>query len=239
LATAVAAIQVLPLPQPERWQLTGDGQAFVGWFENRLSIYDAATLTQRTSTPARLDRAFLDTSPDGEWAATGSWEPHGVQVWNVRTGKLVRELPSRGISMVSFSPDGRWLAVRDSHSCQLWQVGTWTPGVRVENAPGDTVGCPAVFTQGGRIAALRGKRSSVLLIDTTTGRQLAILESPDPHDIFSLCFTDDDTKLVVAHEKHSLCVWDLRRIRRHLSQMGLDWEAPRSPRIAPSHSSHP
>ena len=171
----------------------------------------------------------MDTSPDGEWVATECWNLPDVQIWNARTGKMVRELPSRGISIVSFSPDGRWLVVRNAERCQFWNVGTWTSHIQVENTPGDSGGCPTVFTRDARIAALRTGRSNVLLIETATGKELGRLESPEPHDITALCFTADDTKLVVAVGNHPLRVWDLRRIRQHLSQMGLDWEAPPLP----------
>ena len=217
------------IPNLKNCQLTGDGQAFVAAFDDRLSIYDATTLTLRTSTPARFDRPSVATSPDGEWIATGSWNIQGVQVWNARTGKLVRALPSAGVSIVSFSPDGRWLAVRGKRDCQLWNVGAWTSHIQLENTPGDEVGCAVAFTQDARIAALRSGRSNVLLIETATGRELALLESPEPHDISHLCFTADDTKLVVALNQHPLRVWDLRRIRQQLAGMGLDWEAPPLP----------
>ncbi len=72
-------------------------------------------------------------------------------------------------------------------------------------------------------------------IETAPGRELGLLESPDPHDIFALCFTVDDTKLVVAVHEFSLRVWDLPRIRQHLGGMGLDWEAP----PLPAHRSKP
>jgi WD40 repeat protein len=52
-------------------------------------------------------------SPDGAYLATGAYgccPGGGVQVWDVRTGVLTRELgkPS-GIRNVVFSRDGRWL----------------------------------------------------------------------------------------------------------------------------------
>lgn len=150
-------------------------------------------------------------------------------MWNARTGKLARELPSANISTVTFSPDGRLLAVRDLRSAQFWNVGAWTPHLRVENTVADVAGCAVAFSQDGQTAAIRRGRSNVLLIDSASGQELGILETSEPYDITALCFIADDTKLVVAMGRHALRVWNLRRIRQHLSRMGLDWEAPPLP----------
>src|SRR5438552_7407681 len=56
----------------------------------------------------------LSFSPDGALLITGAYgccSIKGLQVWDVRTGKLARELaPLSGIRHVVFSGDGRWLA---------------------------------------------------------------------------------------------------------------------------------
>jgi WD40 repeat protein len=221
--------QALSLPLSKQCQLAGDGRVFITALNDRLDIYDAATLALRTSTAAPIDQAYPITSPNGEWIAIGHWSREGVQVWNARTGKLARELPSATISIVSFSPDGRWLAVRDHQRTRFWNVGTWTSHLQLEHTLGDTSGAPVAFTQNGRIAALRSDRSKVLLIEIATGRELGLLESPDAHDVSAICFVADDTRLVVSMDKYPMRVWDLRRVRQQLAAMNLDWEAPPLP----------
>jgi WD40 repeat protein len=214
------------LPRFSLLRITGDGDSFVACVDDSLRIYDATTFTERASTETQLGMIFVETSPDGEWIATGTWHHKGVKVWNARTGGLERDLPSDGIAMVNFSPDGRWLAVRDSQCCRLWNVGDWTPSFQIDNIPGDKVGCLVAFTHDARIAALRRARSSVLLVDTIRGNELALLESPDALDISFLCFVANDTRLVAARGKNPLCVWELRPIRERLVKMELDWDAP-------------
>src|SRR5262249_33614176 len=43
---------------------------------------------------------FLDMSPDGRWIATGAWQGTGVNVWEARTGRLVKALPVNGSANV-------------------------------------------------------------------------------------------------------------------------------------------
>src|SRR5438552_11389756 len=69
---------------------------------------------------------YIAISPDGRWAATGSWQSSQVKVWDGKSGELVRTLPMPGRATVSFSPDGRWLATASTHY-QLWSVGSWEP----------------------------------------------------------------------------------------------------------------
>jgi tetratricopeptide (TPR) repeat protein len=68
------------------------------------------------------------------------------------------------------------------------------------------------------------------LVELATGRELARLEDPD-RIASPAVFTPDGTRLVVS-AAGGLRVWDLRRIRRELAKLGLDWDAPPYPDAA-------
>jgi WD40 repeat protein len=66
-------------------------------------------------------------SPDGRTLATGGLEDPIVRVWDVPTGKLIRELDqgTAGAKTLDFSPDGRTLAVSGyAPVASLWDLAT-------------------------------------------------------------------------------------------------------------------
>ncbi len=65
-------------------------------------------------------------SPDARLLAVG-YGPYDVGLWDVRTGELLRTLPSRNnwVVAVEFSPDGKTLASGEGDSAvRLWDVAT-------------------------------------------------------------------------------------------------------------------
>ena len=79
------------------------------------------------------------------------------------------------------------------------------------------------------------------LVETETGRTLARLESPDLCGVREATFSPDGSRLACHQPRPGVHVWDLRAIRKHLAEMGLDWDAPRlsdddpaGPRLTPA-----
>jgi len=85
------------------------------------------------------------------------------------------------------------------------------------------------FTSDGHTLALAFSRYQVKLVETRTGRASATLETPPLEEAAELAFSPDDTRLAVASGKEGVRVWDLRRIREQLAELGLDWNAPPLP----------
>ena len=139
-------------------------------------------------------------------------------------------------SSIGFSPDGRWLVsstLPDAgpRSYHFWRVGTWEPGLRIDQERNGTAGHPPAFTRDGRLMALGIAPDQVLLADPATGRELARLTTLQPVTPTPLVFSPDGTKLVASTNQKTVLVWDLRRIRDQLAPMGLDWDAPPYPTV--------
>jgi WD40 repeat protein len=162
-------------------------------------------------------------SPNGRWAATGTWRGTGTRIWDLHSGQQIgKELPG-GDAFVAFSPDGRWLVNGTQNDYRFWEVGSWRPGWRIPRTPPTGAG-PLAFSTDGKILAIAHSFQEVRLIETASLRELATLAAPEPHPIRWLCFRPDGEQLAVACEKGVLQLWDLRRLRQRLTEIGLDWD---------------
>ncbi|MGC8638523.1 MAG: protein kinase domain-containing protein [Isosphaeraceae bacterium] len=175
---------------------------------------------ERTSLLGPLDDCrSVAVSPDGQWLATGS-HYHGAQVWRIRDGTKMAELPIDFGTGVIFSPVGKWLMTQTS-PCRLWEVGTWR---EVKQKIGGTGFC---FSPDGRLVVVRNASEVIRLVETETGRTLARLESPELCEMGGATFSPDGTRLAITtSDGPAVHVWDLRATRKTLLRMGLDWDAP-------------
>ena len=169
------------------------------------------------------DVESCSVSPDGHYVAFGSYSGIGqpdFAVYEAVTGNRVFAGPV-GIDTcdVAFSRDGRWLATT-SGGTRLWTVDSWAPSRFIG-------GSKPAFSPDQRTLAVETGSGSVRLVDLATGEDLARLEDPDQIISESLTFSPDGTRLIAASNRgSSIHVWDLRRIRLQLAEMGLDWDVP-------------
>jgi WD40 repeat protein len=133
------------------------------------------------------------------------------------------ELPCTN-AIVGFSPDGRWLMTALDQEYRLWHAGSWRPGLTIRSESANN-GHFAFAPDGRLLAVDRG--GLVLLVDPDSGREFATLEPPavSAGNLLWLAFGPDGGRLAVANDTE-VRVWDLRRIRAQLAEMGLDWDAP-------------
>lgn len=133
-------------------------------------------------------------SPDGALLATGAYG--GVRVWDVDTGDLIRELildVDSAADTVAWSPDGALLAVgrRPGRGglgvvgFVVWHVATGELVAAIETCW--WVHALAWRDDGGQLAAgARGPLwcgdSSVLVVETTTWREVVRVDAVVPHD---------------------------------------------------------
>jgi serine/threonine protein kinase/WD40 repeat protein/tetratricopeptide (TPR) repeat protein len=163
-------------------------------------------------------------SPDGRWAATGSWHPgpdgRDVLIWDAADGAPAARLEA-GNARVAFSPDGRWLGVGGVDRYRFYRVGSWSAVAEVEH--GHAVGfAPLAFHPGGRLAAVVDTSGmAARLVEVETGRVLATLEPPDPAAVALMSFSPDGRYLAVPQDDQRVHVWDLAAIRRELDALGL------------------
>jgi serine/threonine protein kinase/WD40 repeat protein len=174
----------------------------------------------------------LAISPDGRWVATASWHNPLVKVWDAQSGELEQILHMPDRTTVTFSPDDKWLAT-STIEYRLWEVGSWRP--RGPAVPG----CPVAerngtaFSPDARIIARVLEGNKIELLDTRTEKPLAILDAPGSVGIGGFEFSPDGAYLAAVQAGQQVQLWDLRLIRQELAQMGLDWDMPAYPSLAP------
>jgi serine/threonine protein kinase/WD40 repeat protein/tetratricopeptide (TPR) repeat protein len=192
-------------------------------FYDGVVVMDRARPERPLRYLAQLDARGTWLSPDGRYVVTGT---HGgleaPKIWDIKTGHLVTQVrPPYEIREV-VSPEGKWLAVTKTNGDYVVPLGTWGKK-RPEGAlsRGFSAGCP--------LLAMASGKGVIVLLDPATGREKARLEDPN-QDSGILAFTPDGSRLVASSDDaKAIHVWDLRRIRRQLADIDLDWDAPPFP----------
>jgi eukaryotic-like serine/threonine-protein kinase len=246
-ATSLLRLPIIPIPASETLQagplerygenerlfwmgVSADGKSLLAANPDHDTgyIYDGETFARRLEFKARHGRMiFLSISPNGRWVANGVWHAPLVNIWDARTGDLVRTIETRDMSSVAFSPDSRWLVI-GGYDFQFLEAGAWTLGLHLARPPLE--GFPPVmnFSRDGRIFAHAHHWRSVRLTDTATGEELATIELP--LQIAHLSFNPDASLLAIAGESTSeFHIWNLRLVREQLARMELDWDLPPYP----------
>jgi tetratricopeptide (TPR) repeat protein len=188
---------------------------------------------RRLRLTARPQDRLLAVSPDGRWIALSDAPGQQVSLFDADTGKLLRELPLESCwGPLGFSPDGRWLWALDTrHRCHFWRTATW------QHTPPVDPATPPAFAPDSRILAVETGQGRIRLLDPDTRKEFVVLE--DPYQDLSyagMTFSRDGTRLItISHRAtQAIHVWDLRRLRAELAEMGLDWQQDPYPPAPPA-----
>jgi serine/threonine protein kinase/WD40 repeat protein len=155
------------------WDASGNRLAVIDGQEKVFAI-DLGHQNKRVMLGTHTGMGCVSVSPDGKWAATGTWRRQGLRIWDIVVGRLANEItcgPASGL----FSPDGKWLLVSTKEGCRFLHVGSWQPGPFID-APEPRA---MAFSPDGRLLAMAPSPWQVRLIDTSSALELAALTRPD------------------------------------------------------------
>ena len=190
--------------------------------------------------PTGQVRQQVSISPNGQWVATGSHGDGDIQVWDARTGELVKSQRIVNNScFAQFTPDGKRLLAGTLQKCQFWNTGDWKElPVVIDNGSGagwGGTGPMPEFTPDGRLLVWESGEGALRLVSTATGREVARLESPDQGRCGYTTFSPDGKFLITINSDYTaIHVWDLHTLRQQLKELDLDWNAdPYAPAVKP------
>jgi WD40 repeat protein len=157
----------------------------------------------------------LGFSPDGKLLATvrGNADLETVRFWDLATGREARRLTvsSRNdlgvphYTALSFSPDGRMLALVNSHEEIL--IVSIPEGKTLCKLRGRGA---TAFSPDGKLLAFGDAANSICLHDIALGKTVSDLPG-HIGTITSLLFSPDGNLLVSGSADHTILLWDVRR----------------------------
>jgi WD40 repeat protein/serine/threonine protein kinase len=151
-----------------------------------------------------------------------------IQIRSVAGGTMVRERVSpRGLFDIAVSPDERHLAVAGWEATTIHRLADLQATATLENAHKGVVAAVA-YASDMRLLATGGNDRNVILWDGRTYRRLATLPV-QPSGVTDLAFEPNGSRLAISGKEEFVTVWDLRRVRDALAELGLDWDHPPLP----------
>jgi WD40 repeat protein len=174
-------------------------------------------------------------APDGRLIAvvdaSSKTDDDRIRIFDSASGTLLANLAASAQSLVSFSPDGRWLAAwRDfatSH-CQIWRVGQW-------NSVHELDALRITFDAESSTAVASSTQGTLALLDPDTQREFLRLWFSDEDTVIGQCyagFSSGHATLLLGSDRHeSARMIDLRMIRGQLAALGLDWSPTEVPSV--------
>jgi WD40 repeat protein len=148
----------------------------------------------------------LQFNPQADQLLTSSYDGT-VRIWDSATGAESRRLQHReGVRTASFSPDGQKILTMTDNG----QLSVWLPQDKDEpSVQVDGLDLPVQFNHdGSRVAAVQRGTNTVLVLDSTSGREAVPTLRGHQDKINSVSFSPDDGFVVTASLDGSARVWD-------------------------------
>jgi WD40 repeat protein len=194
-----------------------------------------------------MDIRSSSVSPDGRFVAVGLHTPRLVLpdqcalVYGIETSQWLKELPTRGLAQVRFSPRGNFLAVHSGETmeCRIFDCASWELVTTINSKS------MGVFSPDETLFAIECGAGEVSLRKGSELRELAKLSAPDVHTFHPLLFAGDNSRMYAcSSETRQIHFWNLALIRKGLAQLNLagDWpeiSLASSPDVVPAPVSVP
>jgi WD40 repeat protein len=202
-------------PESRLLAVSGHRLPDAGGFENFLIIWDAEIGRQVRSFEEVADGgpAF---SPDGRLIAGVGRGGESIKLFDVATGKVRHELPTDNWPNLTFSPDGRTLAVANSEALVLWEVATGKERRRIQRKRSErvTVYYPDIlcFSPDGRWLASVNPQERFARLHNSLGQEVHRFIGHEDN-LSCLAFTADSSRLATGSADTTILLWDVGSLR--------------------------
>lgn len=212
---------------------------FGGLGSGQLLYWDAATFkkikTVQLQDPAKGANATnfqrVRLSSDGRrvvslernWGAMGQSEQ--MDVWELETGKIVKQFTMAGDMDPAWSPDCKTAAYRNPDGITLMDM---TTGLALAGIPGNWVGKLAMSPDGMVLAgrSVEANPGNLTIWETTNGKKIVDLPAGPIHDWILAA----DNRTIATLDKSFIRVWDLlSRKERYRLELPKSFNAALSP----------
>jgi WD40 repeat protein len=196
-----------------------DGKTIASWTRGGMGaddvvLWNATTAAERARLPLPKGGALaVALAPDGQTAAVLT--EGAIHFFNAATGAETsrQEVPGRSF-LLTYSPDGKMLAVGSTSGVRLLDVAAGKPRLLAGTANGIGNGQPSafVFSPDSRaVAVLGGWEPAVRMWDTANGQELNPTEGGGGGFVNSVTITQDGRGLVVSggFGRPNVKLWDL------------------------------
>lgn len=158
------------------------------------------------------ERATL--SPDGRWVVTTGSAAHKVDLWDTKTGAMVRTMRSRMMEhqRARFYPNGnRLLTSAIGHQATVWEVET---GLRLFELPHTDIVRAVDVSPDGTVLATGTRNGKVNLWDATDGhplRTFTFIHKGKPAWVENLALSPDGKRIAACanNAEREIRVWDI------------------------------
>ena len=169
---------------------------------------------------------YTKMSFDGKWFVNIPKDDSEVVIREGNTGGVVRRIPLPGTISVSFSRDGRWLAIKGSQGWQLRETGTWRVIGTLPPCSGNHKDSTYGLSDEGACFFAQAATDTICLYELPSLRLRHRLRSPIRMDIESSDYDSRRSLFWILGTGGRLYRWDIGALESELAKLGLARPSP-------------